>query len=268
MWTLCIIVRISVLPIRSTFPRISSHVLPCHKTRRQCPRGISPSQVIVWRYQPKYTWSKREVRNLLSLHHLRKLVATWTRTSRISIAWTPKHSIARSPMARSPRARSWLVWRFGPPVESVCAGPIWGPRRLPMERSDMVTPQMFFESFAYRHCNSSHAHVSQFCRVQYAHASALFNPACTRGSSHFALVMFGVVCPIAHPKHLFIFDVSSQISRSPSWVFHLVFLYTITATSDNMLYETGEGIADWIQVPREADLWVNIWEDPFWRHHV
>ena len=74
-----------------------------------------------------------------------KLVATWTRTSRLSMAWTPKHSMARSPMARSPMGRSWLVWRFRPQLETVCAGPIWGPTRLPMERSRMVTAQTFYK---------------------------------------------------------------------------------------------------------------------------
>ena len=71
--------------------------------------------------------------------------------------------------------------------------------------------------------------------------------------------MFRVVCPTAHPKHLFILDVSSQSSRSPSWVVHLMFLFTITATSDNMLYETGEGIAYWNQVPLERNFGETVW---------
>ena len=48
------------------------------------------------------------------------------------------------------------------------------------------------------HFLTTHARVAQVC------------------TSHFALVMFGVVCPIAHQKHLFILDVSSRSSRSSS----------------------------------------------------
>ena len=44
VWRLCKIARF--LPIRSTFPRISTHALPHQKTKRRCPRGISPSQIV------------------------------------------------------------------------------------------------------------------------------------------------------------------------------------------------------------------------------
>ena len=209
-------------------------------------------------------------------------------------------------MARSSIARSCSVWRFSP-VESVCVGRIWGPRRLPMERSDMVTPHFFFLMLSrtdinkcrarngrWRQSNSSHAHVSQFCRVQHASAWALFNHACTRDSSHFALLIFGVVCHIAHPKHLFIFDVSSQISRSPSWVFLLVPQATrstkpertsLTGIRTHSSATSLEGQSGFLADPilltlhrgeakcfdpnaKVADLWFNIWEDPFWRHDV
>ena len=190
-----------------------------------------------------------------------KLVATWTRTSRLSMAWTPKHSMARSPMARSPMGRPWLVWRFSPQLETVFAGPIWGPTRLPMERSRMVTAQTFYKKVvSCRHCNMSCtrrkvkteelvARTLFSVLLCLAHARLrTFNHACTRDSSlHKSLCTCDVWSGLLHcasKKHLFIFDVSSQSSQSPSWVVHLVFLYTITATSDNMLYETGEGMHD------------------------
>ena len=66
--------------------------------------------------------------------------------------------------------------------------------------------------------------------------------------------MFGVVCTIAHQKHSCILDVSSQSSRSSSCVIYLFLLYTTSATSDNILHDTGEGIADRNQDPVKRNL--------------
>ena len=89
-----------------------------------------------------------------------------------------------------------------------------------------------------------------------AHATLLITHACVAQicTSHFALVMFGVVCTIAHQKHSCILDVSSQSSRSSSCVIYLFLLYTTSATSDNLLHDTGEGIADWNQDPVKRNL--------------
>ena len=178
--------------------------------------------------------------------------------------------------ARSPMARYWFVWRFSSQLETVCAGPIWGPTRLPKRKIENGDSAVFWRQCRVQtlanvvhatecedrtprrtrnflnlvvsstrtpeHFENTHVRVAQVC------------------TSHFALVMFGVVCTIAHPKHLFILDVSSPSSRSPSWVVQLVFLHTIAATSDNMLYETGEGIADWNQVP----LWRDLAREEVW----
>ena len=148
----------------------------------------------------------------------------------------------------------------------------------------MVTPQFFEDSVAYRHWRMSCTR--RRVKTEHLVARAIFLSlvvSSTRTPEHFsvthvrvaqvctshsALVMFGVVCTIAHPKHLFILDVSSPSSRSPSWVVHLVFLHTIAATSDNVLYETGEGNVDWNQVPLKRNfagetVWLSGRLNPF-----
>ena len=65
----CVSVCFLVLPIRSSFPRKSSHIFPYLGALRLCPRGISPSRssssaCTHAAYIPRYTWSDRGVENL------------------------------------------------------------------------------------------------------------------------------------------------------------------------------------------------------------
>ena len=208
-------------------------------------------------------------------------------------------------MARSSIARSCSVWRFSP-VEWVCEGPIWEPRRLPMERSDMVTPQMFLDGFAYRHWQMSCTR-QELKREQLVARTCFSVLSCSARErlSTFESRMY------AWLKSLCTCDVRSGLphcaSKTPLHLWYLIPNFSVSIlslsirTSDNMLYETGEGIADWIRTHlgatslegqsgyladpilltlhrgeakcfgpnvKEADLWVNIWEDPFWRHYV
>ena len=106
----------------------------------------------------------------------------------------------------------------------------------------------------WRQKTSSHAHFFQSCRSQHAHARALLNHARMCGSSlHICdwLVMFGVVCSIAHQTPLHPWCLIPIFS-----VFILKFFsFCSSATSENTPYAFGEGIADRNQ-------------DPFTRHSV
>ena len=115
----------------------------------------------------------------------------------------------------------------------------------------------FLNGFAYRHwqmsCTRREVKIEQLVART---CFSVFVVSSTRTLEHFFTMHVRVAQVTLHLWFLewfallFIFDVSSHISRSPSWVFHLVLLHTITATSDNMLDEAREGIADWNQVSR------------------
>ena len=126
--------------------------------------------------------------------------------------------------------------------------PSTGQQDYLMERPEMVVSHMFFSKFRVQTWRISctrrggedwtprrtHIFLSQVLSGARMPAHILIMHArvaqvCT---SAIVLVMFGVVCTIAHQKHLFIHDVSSKSSRSSSWVVHLVLLHATSATSD------------------------------------
>ena len=106
------------------------------------------AKAIRWRivHETRVDESKLEdlFREIFFLIIFTKLVATRTWTVRLSMEWTPRH-----PMARSPMARSWLEWCFSSQQETVCATPtnkitngkIWYGK----------SSDFFSRHFAYRH---------------------------------------------------------------------------------------------------------------------